>query len=109
MPVNLGEGLIHAFFVALGVNVGGSLLGAVAAVITGGHPIRTMGLLSEEFKLWGVVAALGGSFLPLKNIEAGLFGGHTRLLIKQILVIVSALLGAHVGHVMLRALAGEPR
>lgn len=109
MFANFGEGLVHAFFVALGVNLGGSLLGALAAILTGGHPIRAMATLAEEFKLWGVVAALGGSFLPLRNIEAGLFGGHTRLLVKQTLIIGAALLGAHTGYLMLRTLAGEQR
>jgi hypothetical protein len=107
MPAGLGEWLIHSFLVSLGVTLGGSLLGAVAAVITGGHPLRAMRMLSEEFKLWGVVAALGGTFLPLRNIEAGLFGGHVRLLARQTLIIGAALLGAHAGYLVLRHMAGE--
>ncbi|MFO7172381.1 MAG: YtrH family sporulation protein [Bacillota bacterium] len=101
--------LVQAFAVALGVDLGGALLAAAAAALTGGYPLRTLGAWAEELRLWGAIAALGGSFDPLRGIEQGIFYLDLRVLAKQVLWVVAALSGAHTGYLLLRALAGEPR
>lgn len=101
-----GWGLLQAFAVALGVDLGGALLAAAMAALAGEYPLRTLVRWADELKLWGAVAALGGSFEPLKNIELGLFTGQLRLLARQVVYIAAALAGAHAGYLMLRSLAG---
>lgn len=101
--------LIQAYAVALGVDLGGALVVAAAAALVGGLPVRTLTTWAEELRLWGVVAALGGSFDPLRGIEKGLFYLDIRALAKQVLWVVAALCGAHTGYLILRALAGEHR
>lgn len=100
--------LLEAFLVALGVDLGGALLVAAGAALTGEFPLRRMTEWATELKLWGVLAALGGSFEPLRQIEAGLFAIELRLLVKEVLVVIVALAGAHVAHLILTSLAGKP-
>lgn len=90
--------LILTFCVALGVNLGGSLVGALGAVLTRRPPLKTMLELSGELKIWALVAALGGTFGVIKVFEAGVFGRQFHDLGKQLLIICSAFLGAHLGY-----------
>lgn len=101
--------LLQAFLVALGVDLGGALLAGAGAALTGDFPLRRMTDWAEELKLWGVIAALGGSFEPLRNIEAGLFAGQVRLLVKEVAILCTALAGAHAAYLLLTSLAGVRR
>jgi len=65
--------LVLTFCVALGVNLGGSLLGSLGALITRRPPLHTMMELSAELKIWALVAALGGTFSIIKVFETGMF------------------------------------
>ena len=99
--------LILTFCIALGVNLGGSLVGAVGAVIANRPPVKTMLELSAELKIWALVAALGGTFGVIKVFEAGVFGKQFVDLGKQLFIIFSAFLGAHMGYWIIQSLGAE--
>lgn len=96
--------LILTFCVALGVNLGGSLMGALGAFLAHRPPLKTMLELAVELKIWALVAALGGTFGVIKIFEAGVFGKNFIDLVKQFFVICSAFLGAHTGYLIITAL-----
>lgn len=102
--MNAPHQLVHAFFIALGVVLGGSTVGALGTLITGGMPMTTMGILAERLKLWAMVAALGGTFATLKTLESGLLGGQMTTVARQIAFLLSAFLGAHTGYLILATL-----
>lgn len=93
---------LNSFFIALGVLVGGTLVGGMAAFFTNQPPLTTMVRLSESLRIWAIVAALGGTFDTVYSFERGLFHGETRDIIKQVLWIMSALAGAHTGSVLIK-------
>ncbi|MEW5783843.1 MAG: YtrH family sporulation protein [Bacillota bacterium] len=99
--------LILTFCVALGVNLGGSFLGALGAVFTGRPPLDTMLELAGELKIWALVAALGGTFGVIKIFEAGVFSKQFFDLAKQLLLICSAFLGAHLGYLIIISLGTD--
>ncbi|MGN1402592.1 MAG: YtrH family sporulation protein [Bacillus sp. (in: firmicutes)] len=92
---------LNSFFIALGVLIGGSLIGAIAAFFTNQPPVTVILRLSESLRIWAIVAALGGTFDTVYSFERGLFHGETKDIIKQILWIISALAGAHSGAVFI--------
>ncbi len=92
---------INSFFISLGVLLGGSLIGGLAAFFTGQPPVTTVIRLSESLRIWAIVAAIGGTFDTVYSFERGLFNGETRDIIKQILWILSALGGAHTGSILI--------
>ncbi|KKM12231.1 hypothetical protein SY88_04650 [Clostridiales bacterium PH28_bin88] len=98
--------MLETFFIALGVIVGGSLIGSVATVFSSQFPIKTTATLAARLKLWAMVAALGGTFSTLENLEAGFFRWEMRLVAKQLLFIFSAFAGTHVGYLLILALGG---
>ncbi len=99
--------LILTFCVALGVNLGGSFMGALGAIVTNRPPLKTMLELSGELKIWALVAALGGTFAVIKIFEAGFFGKQFFDLTRQLLLICSAFLGAHLGYLIISYLGGS--
>lgn len=99
--------LTITFCVALGVNLGGSLIGALGALLANRPPLKTMVELSGELKIWALVAALGGTFGAIRIFEAGVFGKQFADLGKQLLVICSAFLGAHLGYWIILSLGTE--
>jgi len=101
--------LTYAFFISLGVVTGGSIIGALACALTGDLPLHTVAVLAERLKIWGMVAALGGTFSTIRNIETGILGGQLKVVAKQSLFLLSAFTGAHMGYVLLTLLAGPKR
>lgn len=99
--------LLKAFCVALGVDLGGALLAAGAAALTGGFPLRELSRWAHDLKVWGVVAAVGGSFPSVQQIEEGLLYFQVRTLVRQMVQILVALAGANAGYALARALGGE--
>ncbi|MBO8168973.1 MAG: YtrH family sporulation protein [Thermoanaerobacteraceae bacterium] len=93
-------------FTALGVELGASLVGSLAAVINNGPPLKTMTKLAYEIKIWAIVAAIGGTFTTIEILEMGLFEGELVTVLKQILYIISAFVGAQLGYVIITWLAG---
>ncbi|AKL93611.1 sporulation protein [Clostridium aceticum] len=101
------QNIIYNFFISLGVLLGGCLLGGVAATLNGHPPLKTMMDLCEQIKIWAIVVALGGTFPSFKVFDTGLFNGEIRSVIKQVIYILSALLGAHVAYKLIYYLEGS--
>lgn len=99
--------IILTFCVALGVTLGGSFMGALAAFFTGRPPLKTMLDLAGELKIWAVVAALGGTFGVIRVFEAGVFGKQFIDLARQMVVVCCAFLGAHLGYLLIIYLGVE--
>lgn len=99
--------VLLTFFVALGVSLGGSLAGALGALLARRPPGSTMIELAEELKLWALVAALGGTFNLIRGLEAGFLGRHLPDLLKQLLLLLCAFGGAHLGYVIILCLGAK--
>ncbi|NLA26682.1 MAG: sporulation protein [Firmicutes bacterium] len=106
-PNRFAVTLLITFCVALGVNLGGSLMGSLGAILLQRPPLKTMLELSGELKIWAIAAALGGTFGVIKTFEAGVMGKHFFDLLKQLLIIGSAFLGAHSASLIIMSLGGE--
>lgn len=101
--------MILDFCVALGLVLGGSLVGAVGALFTHNPPMTYMMRLADQLRIWALVAAVGGTMDPIKVIGdtmwSGIFGGHFSPAVKQFLLLVSAFLGCQVGYHMIKWVA----
>ena len=93
--------MILTFFVALGVSLGGSLLGALGAALTRRPPISTMNSLAADLKIWAVAAALGGTFSLFKSIETGVLEKQFLTILKQLLLLWGAFTGDHLGFLII--------
>ncbi|MBO8171874.1 MAG: YtrH family sporulation protein [Bacillaceae bacterium] len=90
------ERMIVYFFVSMGIVIGGSILGGVGYLLTRQAPMYEIELLAPKLKIWGLVGALGGTFDSFMQIERVLEGAFSPI-VKQIIYILSAFAGAHVG------------
>ena len=99
--------LVLTFFVALGVSLGGSLVGSLGAVLLQRPPLKTALELSGELKIWALVAALGGTFGVIRTFEAVVLDKQIFNLIRQLFIILSAFLGAHLGHLLITSLGSN--
>ncbi|NLY11313.1 MAG: hypothetical protein GX020_06490 [Firmicutes bacterium] len=106
MVQRIAREILLAFFSALGVILGGSIIGSLAALFTSFSPISMLRDLAKMFRLWAILVAIGGTFPTIRIIESGLFYGQIGALIRQLAIIVSALLGAYVGYWILITLTG---
>lgn len=97
--------VILTFFVAYGIVVGGAVMGGIGAFFTDRPPLFTIDLLAEQLKIWGLVGALGGTFDSFLQIEK-LFAGQFSPLLKQLIMILAAFVGAHLGTKTMIWLAG---
>lgn len=97
--------LILDFCVALGLVLGGSLVGAVGALFTHHPPMTTMVRLAEQLKIWALVAAVGGSVDALKVIGDSFFGWQLTSVFKQFAYLTSAFLGSQLGFLCIKWLA----
>ncbi|MEC2054704.1 YtrH family sporulation protein [Peribacillus psychrosaccharolyticus] len=88
---------INSYFISFGVLLGGSLIGGLAAFFTGQAPLTVVSRLSDSLRIWAIVAAIGGTFDTVYIFERGLFHGETKDILKQFLLILSALGGAQSG------------
>jgi Sporulation protein YtrH len=98
---------IHSFFIALGVLLGGSLIGAIGAFLVGEPPLTKMFEFANRLKIWALVAAIGGTFDAFYSFERGIFQGETRDIVKQVLLIISAMGGAQTGWQLIKWLTQE--
>jgi len=98
--------LLYIFFTALGMIVGGTIIGALSSVLTGHGPFRTMINLAADLKIWAAVAAIGGSFTSLQALETGLLEGQLTTVVKQLAFIFTAFAGAHIGYLLIMSIAG---
>jgi len=93
--------LIMSYFLAFGVVIGGSLFGGIGAFLTHQAPILTMKQLSNDIKIWALVVSLGGTFDSFRTFESGIFDGNFSGIVRQLLMIISGLVGAYSGRVVL--------
>lgn len=93
---------IQIFFTAFGVVVGGSVFSGLAAIITNNPPLRTMINIANSIKIWAMAIAIGGTFTSFDIINKSLFEGEIKSIIKQIIYISVALLGANSGYITIR-------
>jgi len=101
------KNFILIFFTAMGVLLGATLVGSLAAVMVREPPLGTMLRLAREMKIWAVVAAIGGTFSTIEILESGFLKGEITAVLKQIFFIVSAMGGTHLGYLIILAIAGE--
>ncbi|WP_070120531.1 YtrH family sporulation protein [Bacillus marinisedimentorum] len=100
--------LINCYFIALGVILGGAVIGGIGAFIIGTQPPLTMiSRLAGSLKIWAIVAAIGGTFDVINNFERGIFEGATTDIIKQVLLIISAMGGVQSGSLLIQWLTQE--
>ncbi|MDD3269773.1 MAG: YtrH family sporulation protein [Syntrophomonadaceae bacterium] len=98
---------ILIFFTALGIILGSSLLGSLAAILVREPPIGTMLKLAQEIKIWAIVAAIGGTFSTFEIFQSGLFQGELRPVVKQLIYILCALAGTQAGYYLLLIISEE--
>ncbi|MCQ6273421.1 YtrH family sporulation protein [Bacillus sp. V3B] len=98
---------LQSYFIALGVLIGGSIIGGFAAFLTGKPPLTEIFRLSNMIRIWAIVTAIGGTFDAVYTFERGLLQGETKDLFKQFLLILSALGGAQTGSMFIHWLTQE--
>lgn len=99
--------LIDSYFIALGVLLGGALIGGIGAFLTGKPLMTEIFRISSQIRIWAIVAAIGGTFDAVYSFEKGLFDGDTKDIFKTFLLILAALGGAQTGSILVTWLTGE--
>ncbi|ALX48352.1 YtrH family sporulation protein [Lentibacillus amyloliquefaciens] len=99
--------LIHCFFIAFGVIIGGSIIGSIGGFITGDAPFTQMSRIADRLRIWAIVAAIGGTFDAIANFEKGVLDGSTFDLFKQIMLILTAMGGVKAGIIIISWLIQE--
>ncbi|SDK43067.1 YtrH family sporulation protein [Sediminibacillus albus] len=99
--------LIHCFFIALGVIMGGSIIGCIGYLATGDPPLTSVSTIARRLRIWAIVAAIGGTFDAISNFEKGILEGSTIDLVKQVLLIVSAMAGVQTSLLIIEWLTQE--
>ncbi len=84
---------IHCYFIAFGVIIGGAIIGSLGSFLTGDPPFTAIMRIAKSLRIWAVVAAIGGTFDAISNLERGLIDGSTVDLFKQIFIILAAMGG----------------
>lgn len=105
---NIAANCLLDFFVSMGLVIGGSLLGGVAALFTHHDPSATMSTLANELKVWAIVAALGGTMDMLRVIDRGVFGFNVIPMARQFIYLVAAFLGCQVGYMLITWITTGP-
>ena len=85
------------FFIAFGIVLGGAMIGGIGAVISLQPPTQTMLDISGKIKIWALAAAVGVTIDPMRVIESNFLDGNLSPAVKQILYLISAFMGAHMG------------
>ncbi|MEC0180704.1 YtrH family sporulation protein [Paenibacillus peoriae] len=97
------------FFIAFGIVLGGAMLGGMGAVIALQPPTQTMLDVAGRIKIWALAAAVGGTMDPIRVIESNMIDGNLSPAIKQILYLIFAFLGAHMGTELVKWVCGNGR
>lgn len=81
-------------------------MGGIGALVGHHHltPIATMDQLVSQLKIWALVAALGGTVDMLSSLESHILDGHLGLVAQQLLMLLSAFAGAHLGYLLIMSL-----
>ncbi len=108
--VNIMSFMIHLvfdFFVAMGMVLGGSLLGGIAALLTHVRPAGAMLQLASQLKIWALVSTLGGTMDTLRAIETSVLGMNLTPIARQFMYLIAAFIGCQFGYIILRWLIGS--
>lgn len=73
----------------------------------GAPPLTIITSLANRLKIWALVAAIGGTFDAVYSFERGIIEGNTRDIVKQLLLILSAMGGAQTGYLIINWLTQE--
>lgn len=92
---------VHCFFIAFGVILGGTIIGSIGSFFIGDAPLNSMNRILKSIKIWAIVAAIGGTFDAIENVQKGLFEGSTIDVVKQILYILSAMTGVKAASIII--------
>lgn len=98
---------LHGYFIAFGVIIGGALIGSIGSFATGDAPLTAIGRIAKGLRIWAIVAAIGGTFDAIANFERGIFEGSTMDVVKQILIILSAMGGVKTAIILIQWLIQE--
>ncbi|WP_053957326.1 YtrH family sporulation protein [Inediibacterium massiliense] len=96
--------LIYTFLIALGVIIGAGFFAGIGALINNHPPLKTMIDIASSIKIWAIAVSLGGTFSSFEIIEQGIFKGEIRSVVKQIIYIISAFIGANLGYLIVKLL-----
>lgn len=99
--------LIESYLIALGVIVGGSIVGSLAAFLTGNPPLTSIYRISNLIRIWAIIAAIGGTFDTVYSFERGFLDGETKDVFKQFLLILFAMGGAQTGASIIKWITQE--
>lgn len=99
--------LFEAYFIALGVLLGGSLIGGLASFLTGQPLLTEIARISSLIRIWAIIAAIGGTFDTVYSFERGLLNGETKDIFKQFLLIITAMGGAQTGALLISWITQE--
>jgi len=98
------SGLLYTFFISFGIVFGAGIFSGLAAIINNHPPIKTINDMAIEVKIWAVAASIGGTFSSVEMIEKGILKFEIDMVIKQIISILIALIGANVACLILKVL-----
>src|SRR5690625_273662 len=98
---------IQCYFIAFVVILGGTLIGSIGTFLTGDAPITSMGRIAQSLKIWAIVAAIGGTFDAIENFQKGFLDGSTLDLFKQVMFIISAMVGVKSGILFIQWITNE--
>jgi hypothetical protein len=94
--------LVYIFLISFGVVIGASLFSGIAAIICNHPPLKKMLDISLTIKIWAMAIAIGGTFSSFEAIEKGIFSGEIKSVIRQVIYITVALLGANLGYAFIK-------
>ncbi len=73
-----------------------AFIGSIGAFASGEPPLTSIARIAKSLRIWAIVAAIGGTFDVISNFERGIMQGSTIDIVKQILIIVTAMGGVQV-------------
>lgn len=94
------------FFLALGVTLGGGILGAMGNWMAGKGP-QDPSQAAFRIRIWAVAVAIGGTLTALENLERGMYYRALPQILRDGVTIVLAYLGAQWGYLLLKWWAGS--
>lgn len=97
----------NSYFIALGVMLGGSIIGGLAAFVSGEPLLTEISNIAGRIRIWAIIAAIGGTFDTVYSFEKGFLEGGTKDLFKQFLLILSAMGGAKTAALIISWLTQE--
>ena len=95
------------FFIAFGVLIGGCIVGGMGAYLISKPPLFAMNELVGRIKIWAIVTAIGGTFDTIGDLEKGFLEGAPSEVVKHLLLIASAMIGAHTATIVIHWLTQE--